>query len=190
VGDRNPKGGGLSIKIPNIPIDRYTIYREASSATISACGQYRYTLMRNLERGNSKICMFIMLNPSTADAKEDDPTIRRCINYAKDWGYGKLLVANLFAFRATDPKVMKSTYSPIGPQNDNCIIHAAQIADASGGVVICAWGTHGTFKDRAKEVINMLVEIGIDPKCLKMTQDGHPGHPLYLAKSLKPKDFK
>jgi len=136
------------------------------SAIISSCGKYRYTLGRNLEKSNGKICMFIMLNPSTADANEDDPTIRRCISYAKEWGYGKLVVTNLFAFRATDPKVMKSFDRPVGPRNDNCITFAAQIANASNGVIVCAWGTNGAFKNRAREVINMLIKKGSELKSL------------------------
>src|SRR5438309_1547537 len=86
------------------------------SATISNCQQYRYRLSRCWDE-SLPACMFIMLNPSTADAKVDDRTIKRCMAYARAWGYGKLYVGNLFAFRATKPKNMKAASDPVGPNN-------------------------------------------------------------------------
>lgn len=88
--------------------------------------------------------MFVGLNPSTADELLDDPTIRRCVAFARSWGYGALCMTNLFAFRATDPDVMKSADDPVGPENDQ---HLQDLANGAS-VVIAAWGVHGTFGGR------------------------------------------
>lgn len=137
---------------------------------------YRYALWRDW--GGEGYAMFVGLNPSTADETTDDPTIRRCVAYAKAWGYGALCMTNLFAFRATDPKDMLSARDPVGPEND------ATLIDLSGGagVVVAAWGTYGTHLGRGQMVRNMLPGL----HCLKLTKDGHPGHPLYLRKDLVP----
>ena len=122
--------------------------------------------------------MFVGLNPSTADETQDDPTIRRCIAFAKAWGYGGVCMTNLFAYRATLPEVMKATSDPVGPDNDEYL--RALAADA--GVVVAAWGANGTHKGRDAEVRKLLPEL----HCLALTKDGHPGHPLYLRKTLTP----
>lgn len=154
------------------------------TATFSPCRRYRYQLWRRW--GSAKTCAFIGLNPSTADELIDDPTIRRCINYAKGWGYGSLCMLNLFAFRATDPRDMKAEPEPIGPANDS---HIAQVA-ASAGIVIAAWGTHGQHLERSQAVLRLLAENNIPLHCLKLTQDGHPNHPLYLGADLTPIPFR
>lgn len=122
--------------------------------------------------------MFVGLNPSTADEVEDDPTIRRCIQYAKDWGYGALCMTNIFAFRHTDPVVMKAQGDPVGPENDTALLHLAK----DPGVVVAAWGNHGSHLGRGKHVTEMLANL----TCLRRTKKGHPGHPLYLPKFLTP----
>ena len=96
-----------------------------STADFSFCGQYRYTLTRvwSLERG---LVLFVGLNPSTADAERDDPTVRRCVGYARRWGFGGVLVANLFAYRATDPRDLLAVSYPIGPRNDEVIAHSQE----------------------------------------------------------------
>ncbi len=149
-----------------------------SDAVISDCGKYRYSLSRIWEKEKG-IITFICLNPSTADAKKDDPTIRRCIGYSKDWGYGGFYMANLFAFRATDPKIMKQSDSPIGPLNNN---HLLNLKNKSS-IIIAAWGTNGNYRGRDKEVLELM---GNDLYCLEKSQKGHPKHPLYLKKDLKP----
>lgn len=123
--------------------------------------------------------MFIGLNPSTADETLDDPTIRRCIAFAKAWGYGGLCMANLFAFRATDPAVMKAHPAPIGPENDMKLTMLA----VDAGIVIAAWGAHGTHLGRGERVKHALAA---KLHYLRLTKDGHPGHPLYLPKTLTP----
>ena len=151
------------------------------TATLSTCRRYRYTLWRNwagVLGENKGYAMFIGLNPSTADETEDDPTIRRCINFAKSWGYSGLCMTNLFAFRATKPDVMLAQDDPIGPENDRHLQHMA----AKAGVVIAAWGTSGVHMDRAEVVKGMVPKLHY----LRLTKAGHPGHPLYLPSDLTP----
>ena len=145
-------------------------------AYISECGKYRYTLTREWDDFKPAM-LFVMLNPSTADATEDDPTIRRCVGFAKREGCGMIEVVNLFAWRATDPKELKTTDEPIGARNDRVIQEAAEDAD----VIVCAWGTHGVLHKRNEEVISLLKATGKPVMCLGKTKDGHPKHPLYLS---------
>lgn len=161
------------------------------TAIISDCGRYRYKLTRRL--GDSPTsCLFIMLNPSTADAAQDDPTIRRCMGYARDWGCGELVVVNLFAFRATSPKDMMAADDPIGPENHHYVMAAADhvvrqnLGFEPDGKVICAWGTHGAHMQQGETVRGWLEADSISPMCLRATQQGHPSHPLYLPKNLRP----
>lgn len=143
-------------------------------AVISPCGTFRYSLTRSWDEG-LPVCGFIMLNPSTADAELDDPTIRRCIGFAKREGCGTLIVANLFAFRATDPKELPKAQDPIGPQNDAYI--DALLLHASGPV-IAGWGANGFARARAKDIATRTPPGHL--KCLGTSLDGSPRHPLYL----------
>lgn len=154
----------------------------ASSAVISPCGGYRYRLERQWDEEEAKVA-FLMLNPSTADASQDDPTIRRCIGFAKAWGFGGLIVGNLFALRSTDPKALYSHPDPIGPDNNShldAIAHAAEL-------IVCAWGTHGALHGRGREVAERLDDRNL--AALRLTADGHPGHPLYIPASAQPKAY-
>ena len=144
-------------------------------AQFSDCRTYRYALWRTWEPGNGHV-MFIGLNPSTADETEDDPTIRRCIGFAKDLGYGGLDVLNLFAFRATNPKELMKAENPIGDKNN----HFLQMYFDPTGFNIACWGTRGAYKDRGRKVIDMLGEDGLH--CFGLTKNGQPKHPLYLSK--------
>lgn len=146
------------------------------SATLSPCRAYRYALWRRWGRG--PYAMFVGLNPSTADETNDDPTIRRCIGFARAWGYEALCMTNLFAFRATQPADMKKAADPVGWENDRTLRDLAIRA----GVVVAAWGAHGTYKGRDQSV--RLLVPGLH--YLRLTKDGHPGHPLYLPASLQP----
>ena len=147
-------------------------------ATISPCGVYRYRLSR-IWQPEHGLVVWILLNPSTADAVWDDPTVRRGIGFTQDWGYGGLIFVNLFAFRATSPLVMMSEADPIGPEND------AQIVAAASGPqvrrVVVAWGQHGDFRDRDRHVTRLLREHGVRLECLGLTKEGHPRHPVRLA---------
>jgi len=153
---------------------------DSKTAILSPCGTYRYMLGRHVLPQGSGTCNFIMLNPSTADATEDDPTITRCIGFAKRWGFADLVVTNLFAFRATDPRELSKASDPIGPDNDRLILKYAR--DAS--FIVYAWGQHGTLKGRDKAVLSML--RGFPTFFLQKTKAGHPGHPLYLPSRCTP----
>ncbi len=147
-------------------------------AVFSPCRQYRYVLRRFFSSGHG-VCNFLMLNPSTADEVQDDPTIRRCIGFARAWGYRELVITNLFAYRATDPQEMKRHPTPVGADNDSHLLHESGRAD----VVIAAWGTHGTFLARDGDVLKFL---RVPLHHLGLTKDGHPKHPLYLRSDLQP----
>lgn len=147
-----------------------------SGADISDCERYRYSLWRQWSDGPA--VMFIGLNPSTADATLDDPTIRRCMGFAKSWGFGKLLMTNLFAWRDTSPKDMLAAADPVGPRNDQ----ALQEACAQVSLTVAAWGAHGTHLQRDAAVRKLVPNLHY----LRLTKDGHPGHPLYLPASLQP----
>lgn len=149
---------------------------------LSTCRQYRYCLWREWDIPNPSYAMFVGLNPSTADEVEDDPTIRRCMDYAKRWGFGALCMANLFAYRATKPAVMKAHAAPVGVDNDRRLLELAKDA----GVIVAAWGVNGRHLQRNEAVMRLLAG---KLSCLVTTKDGHPGHPLRLQKSLKPCPF-
>jgi len=149
------------------------------SAMLSTDRRYRYTLWRLWGPGG--YAAFIGLNPSTADETSDDPTIRRCIGFARAWGFGGLCMLNLFAFRATQPADMKRTADPVGELND---VTLAELA-GSAGVVVAAWGANGTHRGRDAQVRAMLPRLHY----LRLTKDGHPGHPLYLPASLRPVEW-
>lgn len=152
-----------------------------STATFSPCRTYRYSLWRRWGEPSQGYAMFIGLNPSTADEVENDPTVRRCIQYAKDWGYGALCMTNAFAFRETNPALMKAHPEPVGPDNDAALVALAKDA----GVVVAAWGNDGLHRDRYKQVVALLPGLS----CLRMTKRGQPWHPLYLPKSLTPAPY-
>jgi hypothetical protein len=154
--------------------------KDNPTAVISACGKYRYRLGRSW--GGRGYVNFVMLNPSTADAVEDDNTIVRCINYAKLWGHDGIVVTNLFAFRATDPKDMKRAADPVGPDNNGHILAVAFGAN----LVVAAWGAHGTHMDRAAAVRSLFRAERVKPVALRMTKGGEPCHPLRLPCDLQP----
>lgn len=147
------------------------------SAVLSPCEQYRYVLEREWDAG-LPVVLFIALNPSTADAANDDATVRRCIGFARTWGFGKLVIANLFALRSSDPSVLVGHVDPIGPGNDEWLVRLSSSYD----LTIAAWGVHGVVRDRAAEVLPKLR----DPHHLGLTLAGHPRHPLYLPATTMP----
>jgi hypothetical protein len=149
---------------------------------------YRYTLWREWELpiAVNKFCMFIGLNPSTADESKNDQTIRRCMGFAKSWGYDALCMTNLFAFRATKPSSLKKSKEPIGIENtpEKLLEHAAKAS-----LVIAIWGRNGKFKNRDEHVKKVLLSYGIKLHHLGLNKDGTPKHPLRLAANTKPKHF-
>lgn len=149
-------------------------------ARLSPDYRYRYTLWR---RWNSRLVDLVVigLNPSTADATLDDPTIRRCIGFAKRERCGGLFMLNLFALRATDPRAMRASADPVGPDNDEAIRRFT----AGQHVVVAAWGAHGGHRGRDAQVRAMVPNL----KCFGVTKDGHPKHPLYLKADTPLVDF-
>jgi hypothetical protein len=167
----------------------------ARKTIFSLCRKYRYTLWREFgadylfdggNRMREGFAQFIGLNPSTADEVVDDPTVRRCIRFSKDWGFGALCMTNIFAYRATLPKDMMAVHEPIGEDNDEHLYNLAKNA----GIVICAWGKDGNYKERGKFVIARLWEVAEEKlHHLGLNGDGTPKHPLYLKASTKPIPF-
>lgn len=159
----------------------------SNTSCLSMCEKYRYELTRHWEEYVHAV-VFIMLNPSTADGTKDDATIRRCVSFARSWGYGSLYVYNLFAFRATNPKDLLNTeHDIIGPTkhhdlgypNDSMMRRSIHAVD----LVVVAWGNiNKKHRDRAKEVLNMIPK----PMCLGRNKTGDPKHPLYLPTRVVP----
>lgn len=186
----------------------------SSGATISPCSRYRYHLWREwrlhpepaqwdmwtdakgkpvvdgagAQLGEPKSCVFIMLNPSTADGAEDDPTIRRCVSFARQWGYDRLDVLNLFAYRATDPRALlalNDSDDPVGPDNKDAF---DLVLRHPVGRIICAWGAHGGHLGQDEIVLGWLGDRR--RQALGLTRDGHPKHPLYLPAAAQPLEFR
>lgn len=148
------------------------------AAIISACQTYRYMLSRQLVPVRPvfpKRIVFLMLNPSTADASKDDPTIRRCKSFGQREGADELIVINLYALRSTDPLGLWEHDDPVGPDNDMAILANARLTNS----VVCAWGTHAR-EDRVRHVHALLMQAGIVMQCLGYSKEGHPRHPLML----------
>jgi len=153
-----------------------------SGALFSRCRRWRYLLWRRWDEAKP-VANFLMLNPSTADEVKLDPSCTRARLYAERWGYGALIVTNLFGWRATDPDAMKAVRDPVGRGNDRAIVTAAREA----AIVVCAWGNHGAHRERSIQVRRLLQEM--DLHALRINGSGEPGHPLYLPGSLEPARF-
>jgi hypothetical protein len=161
-------------------------------ANFSSCRRWRYTLSRIFQldlisRGENanQFVQFIGLNPSTADETTDDNTLILCQGYARRWGFGGMVMTNLFAWRDTDPRKMKLAADPIGQHNDSHLWDVAQHA----GLIVCCWGAHGVHLKRAEAVHGLLTMN--DPVRRKLhhlglTSEGFPRHPLYMKKDLQP----
>ena len=149
-------------------------------ALLSPCDIYRYSLLRRWDDTRPMVC-FVMLNPSTADSTRDDATIRRCINFAKAWGFGSLGVVNLFSYRATKVPDLKKALVPNGPESDFHLEAALSAAD----LVVAAWGNHGT-PERVRVVLGLIQNANKQVHCLGMTKSGAPRHPLYVPGCARP----
>ena len=149
-------------------------------ARFSDDGKYRYLLGRPISDSPRRL-LFIMLNPATADATKNDPTIRRCIGFAGQWGFGTLEVVNLFAFRTAYVAELRKADDPIGAENDKWICDAINAADR----VILAWGNHGAYKNRSLQIKRMALEAA-QPYHLGLNKTGEPRHPLYLRADTTP----
>lgn len=150
--------------------------------------KYRYKLWRKWS--DAPPLVFIMLNPSTADLDNNDPTVERCERRARMWGYGALYVGNAFAYRDTDPNGMRSQADPIGSLNDASLRALLNLAKWTGGKVIVGWGqTHGTFRNRHLEVAALARDAGVPLYCLAYCKNGQPQHPLYIGYDQEPKPW-
>lgn len=167
---------------------------------LSACRQYRYTLWREWKTQTDLLnpptsrsgrwpdhsyAMFIGLNPSTADETKDDPTIRKCVGFAKRWGFAGLCMTNLFAWRATKPEDMKRAENPSGEDNQHHILQCASTAR----IIIAAWGKNGSYRNQDLTVMQWLGSIGTKLHCLRTNGDGSPEHPLYVPYEVTPKPY-
>ncbi len=154
---------------------------EISGATLSKCRKYRYVLWRKWNKSLPTI-MFIGLNPSTANEHENDPTILKCINYSKNWGFGGFYITNLFAYRTFSPAILKKNNSPVGQKNNYWILKTSKLTKKT----IACWGDHGTFQDRDVQVKKLISQL----YCININKTGQPSHPLYQKSNLKPILYK
>lgn len=145
-------------------------------------GEYRYLLWRTWDSAHPRL-LWVLLNPSTADGQTDDPTLRRCIGFSRDWQYGGLEIVNLFALRSRQPRDLFTAADPVGSENDQYLAAAAARAQC----IVLAWGTHGIYRQRDRAVLALLARQSVQPfHCLDTTQHGHPRHPLYVAQTARP----
>lgn len=155
-----------------------------SEAVFSRCGTYRYRLTRTWDADRGRL-LYIMLNPSKACEKKNDPTIARCQKRAELLGYGGLDVVNLFAFRATDPADLRAAAHPVGPENDAFLVQACGEAEC----ILAAWGVHGRHHGRDDRVLSMLGAAGLSLHVLGLTRHGLPRHPLYVSYANRPEPW-
>lgn len=164
-------------------------YKEAT-ASLSPCKRYRYRLTRLWDYDKPGV-LFILLNPSTADGRQDDPTVRRCVGFAREWGAGRLWIINLFALRATNPReLLADPADAVGPHNDDCIYQALRCFDDRADLIVCGWGNWGSHKllrPRRDDVLRMLP---VETNCLAITSTGDPKHPLYCKSALGPVSYE
>ena len=154
--------------------------------------RYRDELWRRVDLMTERVVLFVMLNPSTADAVRDDPTIRRCIDFAKRWGFGRLAVGNLWPYRATDPRELRRWVRGAGDlpdprcyENDRIVIEMA----AKAQLVVAAWGNHGDIQASGTIMLRRLEKHGVEVRHLGRTKSGQPRHPLYVPKATRPTPF-
>lgn len=185
----------------------------SAGAIISPCGRYRYRLWREWRTPDGdglfrdmgfvdgagqrcvepETCVFVMLNPSTADGTKDDPTIKKCVAFADAWGFRRLEVLNLFAHRATDPAALLAlddSDDPVGPENHEAF--DAVLDNQPIGRIVCAWGTKGAHLDQGRTAYGWLLKSRVPATrivCLRRTKHFHPEHPLYLPYTSQPRPF-
>ena len=153
---------------------------EESSAKISGDGLYRYNLIRQWDLDLPRV-LFVMLNPSTADGQSDDPTVRRCIGFARTWGFGSIEIVNLFAWRATNPRELAKVEDPVGFLNESSL----RIARERSSLVIAAWGADPMVRVGER----LAIDVFWNMSCLGRTKGGSPRHPLYVAGAQAPEPY-
>lgn len=164
--------------------------RDFRQCVFSPDRRYRYALWREwsmplIDWRPEAYVLFIGLNPSTADETENDPTIRRCIDFARRWRYGALCMVNLFAWRDTKPAKMMEADDPVGPLNDYHLLRLTREAT----LVVAAWGKHGSHLGRGDYIKSLLKDSGVDVHFLRRNDDGSPEHPLYIPADTFPRSF-
>jgi hypothetical protein len=152
-----------------------------AGALFSGCRRWRYLLWRCWD-SSRPVANFLMLNPSTADEFKLDPSCTRARNYAERWGFGAVVVTNIFGWRSTDPAALRVVEDPVGRGNDRAILRAAK----QSKLVVCAWGNHGAHRERSQRVVALLRQERVRLNVLRLNDCGEPAHPLYLPQSLKP----
>jgi len=151
-------------------------------AEISACGRYRYVLRRRWDFTNRAVCVFVMLNPSTADHATDDATVRKVVGFAQRWGFGAAAIVNMFAMRSKNPDdLLTADFDPVGPDNDFFVARELEAAS----LVVAAWGSHRALRNpnherRPERVMQLTREASADVRALRVSKDGIPWHPLYV----------
>ena len=163
-----------------------TIPTEAGPCVFSKDRRHRYYLRRMWNPDRDTIA-FIGLNPSTADETTNDRTVSRCIAFAKKWGYGSIVMLNLFSWRATNPAEMKRVEDPTGDPANAAHIHT--VCSQTAKKVIACWGHHGVHMDREAEILDLFDTIDVPLYHLGQTKDGHPRHPLYLPGNAEPQEW-
>lgn len=153
----------------------------ASEAIYSDCERYRYSLTRTWDSAGPRV-LFIMLNPSKATEVQNDPTVERCERRARVLGFGAFRVMNIFAWRETDPRLLRAAPEPLGPENDRLLLAGVAWAD----MILAGWGVHGEHLARGPKVETLLRGAGADLHCLGLSKAGHPRHPLYIAYATPP----
>ena len=153
----------------------------SASCKFSKSKLYRYSLRRTWALGSRKQVLFIGLNPSSADSESDDPTIRRCVQFASSWGFNSLEVVNLFAFRATNPKDLFAEPRPEGIYNDSWI----KKADQRSSLSVACWGSAGIYRNRSEIIMDLVDNLF----CINTNKDNTPSHPLYLNSKLTPRPY-
>lgn len=164
-----------------------------TGAVFSDCRRYRYRLWRFWDSSLPRIC-FVLLNPSTADEIENDPTVERQVRRVKQWGgFGGVEIVNAYAFRSTNPEILYDVIDPVGSSNDDWIISAASWAHSSGGFVVCGWGKHAAaILDRSgkpprhRQLLKLFTEHKIPISAFGLNADGTPRHPLYISYDSEP----
>lgn len=151
--------------------------------------RYRYTLWRETGEQGESYVQFIGLNPSTADETVNDPTVKRCMGFAHDWGFRWMVMTNVFAYRATDPREMKAQSNPWGTcgEGDHGNLYWLQQCAAGADLVVAVWGVHGSYLGGDVSVRGALKDVSL--RCFGKTKDGHPKHPLYLRRDSQLIDY-
>ena len=155
------------------------------TADFSDDRRHRHSLTRRWAGDNPSMCAFVGLNPSIADSFVDDPTIRRCIGFAREWGYSGLVMLNIFDLVSTDPKGLRQVDDPVSEENEGAFHEMLPKCD----LVVCAWGTHGGYLNQGRVALEWIEATAHVPHVLRLTKHGHPSHPLYLPKNLAPQPW-